>query len=213
MGHSRTVIVSPETLREPALHLIRRSCNVLLAKVALMTLWNNFRYAARQLAKSPAFTITVLATLGLCIGANTAIYSVVDAVFFRPLPYPNPDRLVMIARVYQHNGASGTQTNQTGHVWELVRDHASFLNSAVYGSNGGVNLFAAGRVEYVQQQRVSANFFNVLGVAPLIGREFIRQEDVPGGPSLAILSYAIWQRLFRGDPSIIDRTVDLRGAP
>jgi predicted permease len=178
-----------------------------------MTLWNNFRYAARQLAKSPAFTITVLATLGLCIGANTAIYSVVDAVFFRPLPYPNPDRLVMIANVYQHNGASGTETGQTGQVWELVRDHASFLNSAVYGSNGGVNLFAAGRVEYVQQQRVSANFFNVLGVAPLIGREFTRQEDVPGGPSLTILSYAMWQRLFHGDPSIIGRTVDLRGAP
>jgi predicted permease len=178
-----------------------------------LTLWNNFRYAARQLAKTPAFTITVLATLGLCIGANTAIYSVVDAVFFRPLPYPDPDRLVMIARVYRHNGASGISSGQTGKVWELVRDHAPFLNTAVYGSNGGVNLFAAGRVEYVQQQRVSANFFNVLGVAPLIGREFTSQEDVPGGPSLTILSHATWQHLFRGDPSIIGRTVDLRGAP
>lgn len=178
-----------------------------------MTLWNNFRFAVRQLAKSPAFTITVLATLGLCIGANTAIYSVVDAVFFRPLPYPDPERLVMIARVYQHNGASGTNTGQTGQVWELIRDRASFLNSAVYGSNDGVNLFAAGRVEYVQQQRVSANFFNVLGVAPLIGREFTHQEDMPNGPSVTVLSYPTWQRLFRGDPSIIGRTVDLRGAP
>jgi predicted permease len=178
-----------------------------------MTLWNNFRYAARQLGKTPAFTLTILATLGLCIGANTAIYSVVDAVFFRPLPYPGPDRLVMIARVYQHNGASGNDTGQTGSVWELARDHASFLDSAVYGGSGGVNLFAAGRVEYVQQQRVSANFFSVLGVHPLMGREFTRQEDVPGGPPLAILSYRIWQRLFQGDPSIIGRTTDLRGEP
>ncbi len=179
-----------------------------------MTLWNDLRYAIRQLRKSPAFTITVLATLGLCIGANTAIYTVVDEVFFRPLPYPDPGRLVMLVRVFSRNGVSeAPQTGQSGSMWELVRDHASFLNSAVSGGATGVNLFAAGHVEYVQQQSVSANFFNVLGIHPLLGREFSRQEDVPGGPPLTVLSYAIWQRLFRGDPAIIGRTIDLRGAP
>jgi putative ABC transport system permease protein len=71
-----------------------------------MMLWSDFRYAARQLRKAPAFTATLLATLGLCIGANTAMYSVVDKLFFRALPYPHPERLVMISSVYEKNGAS-----------------------------------------------------------------------------------------------------------
>ncbi len=178
-----------------------------------MTLWNNIRHTIRQLRRSPAFTITVIGTLGLCIGANTAIYTVVDTLFFRSLPYPEPDRLVLVTTVFQKGGASNLNTSQTGLQWELTRDHATFLDSAVYGSIEGINLFSAGRVEYVQQERVSANFFHVLGVSPFIGREFARQEDVPGGPALTVLSYGLWQRVFRGDPSVVGRTIDLRGAP
>src|SRR5215469_806896 len=126
--------------------------NIARTPVSPMTLWNELRYATRQLRKSQAFTVTTILTLGLCVGANTAIYTLVDTLFFRPLPYPNPERLVMVATVFQKGD---TQTSQTGAQWELVRDHASFLDAAVYGSAGGVNLFAAGRVEYVQQQRVS----------------------------------------------------------
>ncbi|MDQ2842037.1 MAG: ABC transporter permease, partial [Acidobacteriota bacterium] len=94
-----------------------------------------------------------------------------------------------------------------------VRDHASLLDSAVYSGAAGVNLVAAGRVEYVIDQRVSANYFHVLGIEPLIGREFNRQEDVPNGPPLAILSYGLWQRVFHRDPTIVGRTIDLRGSP
>ncbi len=178
-----------------------------------MSFWNNLRYAARQLRKSPAFSITVLATLALCIGANTAIYTIVDALFFRPLPYPDPSRLVMLSTIQRKGQASATDTSQDGRQWELIRDHASLLDSAVYGTTSGVNLVAGGRVEYIEQQRVSANFFHVLGIEPLIGREFTRQEDVPNGPALAILSYGLWQRVFHGDPSIVGRVIDLRGAP
>jgi predicted permease len=178
-----------------------------------MTFWSNLTFAARQLRKSPAFTITVLATLALCIGVNAAIYSIVDALFLRPLPYPQPERLVMLG-TSQHKGVlSHFDTGQDGSNWEMVRDHASLLESAVYGGTDGVNLYAGGHVEYVQEQRVSANFFGVLGVPPLIGREFTRQEDVPGGPKLTVLSHALWQRLFHGDSSIVGRTVDLLGAP
>ncbi len=178
-----------------------------------MPLWNNFRFAGRQLRKAPVFTLTVLATLGLCIGANTAIYSLVDTLFFKALPYPDPARLVMAETVQTRNGASGIQEDMDGREWEAIRDHATFLDSAVSGGTDGVNLFAGGHVEYVQQQRVSANFFHVFGIAPFIGREFARQEDVPGGPALTILSYGLWQHLFRGDPTVVGRTIDLRGAP
>ncbi len=178
-----------------------------------MTLWNDFRYAARQLVKSPAFTVTVLATLGLCIGANTAIYSIVDTLFFKPLPYPDPSRLVMLATVFSKGGAFEVDTSQDGFEWELARDHASLLDSAVYSSAAGVNLVAAGRVEYVINQRVSANYFHVLGIEPLIGREFSRQEDVSNGPALAMLSYGLWRRVFHGDAAIVGRTIDLRGSP
>ncbi|HZQ50620.1 MAG TPA: ABC transporter permease [Bryobacteraceae bacterium] len=178
-------------------------------------MWKNLRLAVRQLRKSPAFTVTVVATLALCIGANTAIYSVVDELFFRPLPYPQPDRLVMLARIFHRSGVSSApNTGQTGQIWELVRDHASLLDSAVYSDgSSGVNLFAAGHVEYVQQQRVGANFFHVLGISPLAGREFTRHENVPGGPPLVILSYGLWQSLFHGNSQILGRTIDLRGAP
>ncbi len=178
-----------------------------------MPVWNNLRYAARQLRKSPVFTVTVIATLALCIGANTAIYTIVDTLFFRALPYPDSERLVLLTTTYGKNGAFDVHTSQDGRQWELVRDHASFLESAVFGASNGVNLGARGRVEYLQDQRIGANFFHVLGIPPLIGREFTRAEDVSNGPSLAILSYGLWQHLFHGDPSIVGRTIDLRGAP
>ncbi len=176
-------------------------------------LWKNLVFAARQLRKSPAFTITILITLALCIGANAAIYSIVDALFFRPLPYPDPQRLLMLGSVQRQGSASAFDNGQDGREWEIIRDHATFLDSAVYGGTNGINLFTNGRVEYVQEQRVGANFFKVLGLPLLRGREFAAQEDVPGGPALAVLSYQLWDRVFHQDPQIIGRTIDLRGAP
>jgi predicted permease len=178
-----------------------------------VTPWNDFRFAVRQLSKSRVFTFTVLMTLALCLGANTAIYTVVDHLFLRPLPYRDPARLVLVAQVFEKGGVSDIDTSQTGRVWELVRDHATFLESAVYAQSSGVNLVTSGHAEFVQQQRVSANFFHVLGVAPLLGREFRWEEDVAGGPPLAMLSYALWQRDFAGKPEIIGKTINLRGAP
>ena len=174
----------------------------------------DLRYATRVLRKSPTFTAAAVATLALCIGANTAIFSVVDAVLLRPLPYPQPERLFSVARHYQGKGSEGYQMNLWGSAWEAVRDNASYVDAAVFSDGSmGVNFAAEGRVEYVKQQRVSAGFFRVLGIAPLIGREFSADEDRHGGPAVTVLSYPLWKRAFRADPSIVGRTVTLRGEP
>ena len=172
------------------------------------------RYAARVLRKSPTFTAAAVATLALCIGANTAIFSVVDAVLLRSLPYPQPDRLFSVARHFQGKGSEGYQTNLWGSVWEAVRDNAADVDAAVFSAGSmGVNFAAGGQVEYVRQQRVSAGFFRVLGIPPLIGREFSADEDRQGGPAVTVLSYALWKRAFHADTSIVGQAVTLRGEP
>jgi predicted permease len=173
----------------------------------------SLRYALRQLRKSPGFSVTVLATLALCIGVNTAIFSVLDAVLLRPVPYPEPDRLALLITASRSAGAEDFDDAQTGSLYEAVRDRAAGLDSAAWARPGGANFSAPGRLEYVQQQRVASGFFRVLGVSPQIGREFTRQEDVPGGPALAVLSHDFWQRAFNSDPKILGRPIDLKGEP
>ena len=179
-----------------------------------MNLWMDVRHAIRILRRSPASGIIIVLTLALCIGANTAIFSIVDATLLRALPYPQPERLTRVVTHFKARGAEGDKIEQTGREWEMVRDHATFLDAAVY-SNGssGVNFSAAGRVQQVKQQRVGAGFFQALGVAPHIGREFTRQEDHPGGPPLAVLSYPLWRRVYHEDPSVIGQSILLRGEP
>ncbi len=151
--------------------------------------WRDLRFGLRMMRKTPVFTATALLTLALCIGANTAVFSVVNAVLLRPLPYPEPDRLAQVVGFGRARGAEFTQRSQTGGVWEVVRDHATFVDAAVMGGRTGVNLAVAGRVEYVQQQRVSAGFFHALSVNPAAGREFTPDEDRIGGPPVTVLSY------------------------
>jgi predicted permease len=173
----------------------------------------DFRYAARLLRKAPGVSATAILTLALCIGANTAIFSVVDAVLLRPLPYSEPERLAELVATVRREGVQNTMTSHTGHVWEIVRDQTSSVDVAASGLAKGVNLAARGVVEYVQQQRVSANFFRVLGVSPQIGREFEPSEDKPGGPAVAVLSHRLWKRSFGGDPAIAGRGITLKGEP
>jgi predicted permease len=175
---------------------------------------HDLRYAFRLIRQNWGFSLTVIAILALCIGANTAVLAVVNGAMLRPLPYPEPDRLTQIVAKYSYEGKEGTVDNFDGGVWEAIRDHASSLDSAVYsGGSGGINLGVNGTGVYVRQQRVCAGFFRVLGVAPLIGREFIPDEDRAGGAAAVILSHALWQKYFHGDPSVTGRSILLRGEP
>jgi predicted permease len=169
------------------------------------------RFALRQICKSPGFALIVTTTLALCIGVNTAVFSVLDAVLLRPVPYPDPDRLALVVTASRTGRTENVNTSQTGALFEAVRDRVTSLDTAANAGTSGANFSAPGRLEYVQQQRVSSGFFRVLGVAPEIGREFTRQEDVPGGPALAVLSYHFWQRVFRGDAAILGKGIQLKG--
>jgi predicted permease len=169
----------------------------------------DLRYAVRVLLKSPVFAATAVLTLALCIGANTAIYSVVDRVLLRALPYPNPDRLAQVMTHFSRGGDD--EGGQTGGTWEVLRDGLTSADVAVFSGLGmGVNLVAGDQPQYVKQQRVSAGFFRVLGVAPMMGREFTPAEDRPDGPALAMLSHGLWTRLG-ADPAIVGRAITLRG--
>ena len=175
--------------------------------------FSDIRYSFRQLRKAPAFTLVVLATLGLCVGANTAIFSVLDAVLLRPAPYPQADRLALLTTVIRQNGHEFINDSQTGALFEAVRDGAPLLDVAADSGYQGVNFASAGHLEFVQQQRVSEGYFHVLGVPPQYGREFTHAEDIAGGPAVAILSYGFWQRIFHGAAGALGRTINLRGEP
>ncbi len=178
-----------------------------------MALWSDTRFALRQLRKSPAFTLFVVGTLGLCIGVNTAVFSVLDAVLLRAAPYPEPDRLAVVVTATHDGNAENINPSQTGALLEAVRDHVSGLDVAASAGTGGANFASNDRPEYIQQQRVSAGYFRVLGIAPRMGREFSREEDVPEGVAVAILSDAFWQRAFHGDPEVLGHAISLRGEP
>src|SRR6185436_7661071 len=160
-------------------------------------------------------TLSAVLTLALCIGANTAIYTVVDRVLLRPLPYPRPERLAMITRYYDAAGAGAGDISQSGFTWVALREGAASVIdlAALSGLGGRVNLVAGDRASSVAQQRVSAGYFRVLGVSPELGREFSEDEDRVNGPAVAVLSHELWVRAFSADPSIVGRSITLRGEP
>jgi putative ABC transport system permease protein len=175
----------------------------------LVDLGRDVRYAARLLLRTPGFAAVALLTLALGIGANTAIFSVLNAVLLRPLPYADPDRLVLIGE-RGPTGAAGNVGYATFVDWR-ERSHGFDEISVI--RLWAPTLIANGEAERISGMRVSANFFRTLGVAPAIGRDFTAAEDTPDGWHVVLLSDGVWRRRFGADPAIVGRVITMSGLP
>jgi predicted permease len=163
------------------------------------TLWQDIRYGLRMLVKNPGFTAVAILTLALGIGANTAIFSLVDGILLRPLPFSNPNELVSVTGTYPKGG------------FVAMRDQVKSLDVASYYEGHEFNLTGQGEPVRVTGTLVSAEFFLVLGARPELGRPLYPGEDKAGQNNYVILSHALWQQRFASDPSIIGRSIELEG--
>src|ERR1700759_2854855 len=150
---------------------------------------HELRYALKQLGKNPGYSLVVILALALCIGANTAIFSVVDALLLRPLPYPEPQRLGSLMQRISGPSNVAYPVSIDRETWQYLKDNVPAVTAAVASKTGGGKLGAAGRAQYVHGQRVSASYFDVLGLRPMVGRSFTAGEDTPVGPRAVVLSY------------------------
>src|SRR5262245_28204713 len=179
----------------------------------LEALLQDFRFGLRMLLKSPGFTLTVILTLALSVGANTAVFSLVNALLLSGLPYAHSERMGTIYTRISGSKPSDERHNLNGEQWELLRDQVPALISGLSGGNTGVNLKAESNVQYVRNGRVSARYFEVLALQPVIGRNFSQDEDRAHGPKAVILSYSLWRNIFAGDPNILGHSILLKSEP
>ncbi len=205
--------MTPEAARDTArrrfgsVALVKDDCRESWGMRAVDTVTQDVRFAIRNLRKYPSYTFVVLLTLALGIGANTAIFSVVHAVLLRPLPYANGDRLVEVRQLAPKAGIANAGVS----VKEVAdyREQTAALDAVVEYHQMSFNMLGRGEASRVQTGVVSTNFFDVLGVAPLLGRAFREDDDSKNAPAVLILSYAYWQNALGGDPNIIGRTFEL----
>ena len=169
----------------------------------------DLRFAVRGLLKRPGFVAVAVITLALGIGGSTSIFTVVDAALLRGLPYKQPDRLYHLWEKTPQEQFSKREFSYPD--YQDYQQNNVFEGLAAY-TGGRVLLSGVGDPEFVGGPRVSANFFSVLGVDPIIGRTFQTGEDQPGGPKVAVLNYGLWQRRFGGDPNVIRRALTINGA-
>jgi putative ABC transport system permease protein len=171
-------------------------------------LFHDIRYSGRMLRKQPGFTLVAVIALALGIGANTAIFSVLNAVVLRPLVFKQPERLVKIWGKYDAQGIPKNWISEPEY-YELLEQTSSFDNIAAYTVGGGVNLTGAGEPVRVSSSQVNASLFPILGVQAAQGRTFLEDEDQPGKANVVLLSHSLWRSRFNGDAGIVGNTISL----
>ncbi len=171
----------------------------------------DFRYALRMLRKNPGMTVVIVLSLAIGIGANSAVFSVVDALMLRPLPYPQPDRL---AAIWLHSPGIGIFRDwpSPGQYVDLQNENHSFEEMSISRITS-FTLTGLDQPYRIDGMRTSSGLLHMLGARPLLGRLLLPEEDKPGKPPVAILSYYVWNRLFNADPKVIGRTITLSGNP
>jgi len=165
---------------------------------------NDFRFAFRQLRKSPGFTLTAVITLALGIGANTAIFSLVDSIMLRPLPFPHQDRLVRI-------DSGDVSPFPKGWIKALGEHSDSFAAVSGFGADAESNVAGTDSSDRVFGATVMANAFDTLGIRPLVGSFFTRDQEQTGLDLVVVLSYGYWQQRFGQDPNVIGQTIRIDG--
>jgi putative ABC transport system permease protein len=169
----------------------------------------DLRHGARLLRRSPGFTLLAVLTLALGVGATTAIFSVADPVLFRALPYPDPNRLVIVGE----RDADGSMSNVGFLTYRDLTRESRTLERAAAAGDWQITVDDHGAPERVSGQRVSASFFSVLGVHPALGRDFSTTEDAPGNNAVVMLSHSLWARRYGSDSSLVSKTISINGSP
>jgi putative ABC transport system permease protein len=180
---------------------------------ALESMWRDVRFALRLIRQTPMVSAVAMLSLALGIGANVAIFSLVNALMLKTLPIHEPDRLVIVNQPTT-DARLQPNTSFTNPQWEYIRDHQDFLGGVLAVGNARFNLNAGGEARSVVGMFVSGRFFDVLGVTPIVGRTFTPEDDRRGGGSqgpVAVLSYGFWRREYGGDPQIAGKGIYLDG--
>ena len=180
----------------------------------MTALLQDVRYAVRTLLKTPAFTIVVVLTLALGIGANAAIFSLTDQVLLRLLPVKSPEQLVILDGPGAFQGRTFNNGTFSYPMYRDFRDQNTVFDGVLARFPAPLTLMSDGQAERVSGELVTGNYFDVLGVRAQIGRTFTADDDrTPGGHPVAVLSHNFWMRRFAGDPDVLNRTITLNGLP